>query len=861
MTETWCSDDVTNAFLSLDGYELIPELRMDRTDTERGRGGGLIVYAKCGIPVLKIDKKVLFLQLACFKVSDVTFNLVYRSPNAPIDSIAELSNLVKTAEKNSIFLGDFNLPGINWEVGTSRGREAAFLTAVQDACMEQLIDFPTQVKGNILDLLVTNIPERVGEVFENGRLSTSDHVIIMASVGMGEAMGEDDGDTVKNWRKADWEAMRGELSDRRWVQDLKRLGTGDAWAAFCKKIEECVNRYVPVRRKRNRNRPPWLNQEILRAIRKKKRVWKQVKGGPIPAEYKELEKTVKNMIRTSKRKFEKNLASSKTKNKKPFFAYIKKQTGCRQMVGPLKNGEGKTISDTVGMAEILNKTFQEAFTREDLSSVPEAEDMLPDSILEEIIIRERDVRQKIRNLKKESAAGPDSIGPALLKELQEELVPALTVIFRKSIQEGVVPGDWKVANVTPIFKKGSKAVASNYRPVSLTSVACKVMESIIRDAVTDHLDRHHLIRNSQHGFMKNRSCTTNLLEFLEKATTVVDEGGGYDVIYLDFSKAFDKVPITRLLKKVWAHGIRGRAHAWIRDWLTGRKQRVVLNGRFSSWEDVLSGVPQGSVLGPLLFLIFINDLDTAAAKADLIKKFADDTKLGKRVENEDDRKELQEDLDSVMEWANTWGMAFNVDKCKVMHMGRSNRRYQYTMGGKPLKVTEEEKDIGVYITSNLKPSTQCAAAARTAQAVLGQITRAFHYRDRHTFVKLYQQYVRPHLEFATQAWSPWTEGDKQILEKVQERVVKMVSGLKSNTYEGRLKELEMDTLEERRHQADMCMIRNTYHAWKRGAVPGNLVRKTHGREEPEKWSGPTELEEKARQIGGENQLLLNKSTG
>ena len=164
-----------------------------------------------------------------------------------------------------------------------------------------------------------------------------------------------------------------------------------------------------------------------------------------------------------------------------------------------------------------------------------------------------------------------------------------------------------------------------------------------------------------------------------------------------------------------------------------------------------------------------------------------------------------------MEWARTWGMEFNIEKCKVMHMGRTNPKFKYTMGGRTLKVTSEEKDIGVIITDNLKPSTQCAAAAKTAQTVLGQITRAFHYRDRHIFVRLYQQYVRPHLEFATPAWSPWTEGDKKMLEKVQERAIKMVSGLRANSYQERLKELGMTTLEERRHQADMCMVRNILH--------------------------------------------------
>jgi len=337
------------------------------------------------------------------------------------------------------------------------------------------------------------------------------------------------------------------------------------------------------------------------------------------------------------------------------------------------------------------------------------------------------------------------------------------------------------------------------------------MESLIRDAVTNHLEVNNLIKNSQHGFAKGRSCATNLLEFMERATTVVDGGENFDIIYLDFAKAFDKVPRERLLKKVHAHGIRGKVFTWIKTWLTGRRQRVVLNGKFSSWEEVLSGVPQGSVLGPLLFNIFINDLDDWATGVDILKKFADDTKLGKKITRREHNEELQSALDSLLAWASTWGMQFNMAKCKVMHLGKRNPKFEYKMDGHVLQETTEEKDIGVYITKNLKPAAQCRAAARTAQAVLSQLTRAFHYRDRHVFLRLYMQYVRPHLEFSTQAWSPWHEEDKACLEKVQQRAVKMISGLRANEYEERLKELQLTTLAERRHQAEMGMVHKIMH--------------------------------------------------
>ena len=278
-----------------------------------------------------------------------------------------------------------------------------------------------------------------------------------------------------------------------------------------------------------------------------------------------------------------------------------------------------------------------------------------------------------------------------------------------------------------------------------------------------------------------------------------------DIIFLDFAKAFDKVPVERLLKKVWAHCIRGQLFNWISAWLKERQQRVVLNGEASLWAAVLSGVPQGSVLGPLLFLIFINDLDESGGAAEIILKF-DDTKIAQPIRGDEDRGRLQAALDALTDWADRWGMAFNVQKCKTMHVGFNNPGYEYSMDGKKLETTEEERDLGVIMSRKLKPGQQCAKAARTAQMVLGQKMEGPDFCDKHVFVTLYKTYVRPHLEFAGQAWAPWTAADKDLLENVQRRAVRMVSGLKSANYEDRLRELDITTLEERRHQADMLYV-------------------------------------------------------
>ena len=407
------------------------------------------------------------------------------------------------------------------------------------------------------------------------------------------------------------------------------------------------------------------------------------------------------------------------------------------------------------MYNVLNGYFATVFTQDSSDRIPNLPASTDIPSIDNIQVTPELVSKKIEDLKASNSCGPDNISSFILKTFKQELLTPLTDIYNKSLQSGVVPEDWRIGNVTPIFKKGSKGNPANYRPVSLTSVPCKLLESILKDEVVDHLFSNNLLKDSQHGFMKGRSCTTNLLEFFHTAVDNLDAGNPMDIIYLDFAKAFDKVPTKKLLAKLKSMNINGNILNWISSWLRDRKQRVVLNGEASTWIEVLSGVPQGSVLGPLLFLIFINDIDDAAKYINILRKFADDTKLGHKVITAADCEIVQTQLDSLCSWATTWGMEFNVSKCKVLHVGRRNPNHIYTMNGHNLEVTEWEKDVGVRFDNTLKPSLQCREASRIANAMLNQLTRAFHYRDRNIFVNLYKRYVRVYLEYATPAWNPW----------------------------------------------------------------------------------------------------------
>lgn len=813
ITETWTFEDVQDSEIDMEGYTL---LRKDRVVGDKMRGGGVALYIKNEISIIARDD----LTQANFQESvwcnidiggeTTLIGICYRPPsnNKTCDE-AMYELIAKASSENVLIMGDFNFPELNWAKSESLDDSHPFMECVNDNFLFQGVTECTR-GDNILDLLLTSEENMINNVTVGEPFGSSDHQIIRFNF---IASKEDSGEEFKshNYFKANYERMREEARMINWEGVIMGVDIEVDWNSLKLEIVKLRDTYVPYK-KNQKSRCKWVNRSVIKSRRAKNKAWVKYKDSGKRADLYEKYllklKKCSRLTREAKRSFEQNLANNIKENSKSFFSYVRSKQRTKEKVGPLKDKTGKLINDDILAANLLNEYFSSVFTNENYIDAPEPETFFKGDIQTEgllvIEITEEMVANKLNNLDVNKCPGGDDMHPKLLFELRGELIKPLTKLFNLSISQGVVPSEWREAEVVPLFKKEKKSEPQNYRPVSLTSVICKVMESILKDSILGHLDKFSLISDSQHGFSKGRSCLTNLLDFMEEVTYFLDKGDPVDVIYLDFAKAFDKVPYRRLFNKLKSHGIGGMVADWIKAWLTNRKQKVGINKKYSEWKNVVSGVPQGSVLGPLLFLIYINDLDKGILSK--LEKFADDTKIARSVSNDREVDILREDLSKIFQWSIDWQMLFNLDKCTVMHLGRNNPQNEYTMGNNILKKSKQERDLGVIMDTSGKSTEQCKIAVKKSNAMLGMIKRNINFKSKDVIVRLYKALVRPKLEYCIQAWCPYLKKDIDSLERVQRRATKMIEGYKNMCYEDRLSNTGLMKLEKRRARGDLIQV-------------------------------------------------------
>lgn len=760
---------------------------------------------------------------------------VYRSPNSTDGNASALNTLLRKIcsqrYSHTVIVGDFNYPDINWENWTTASQNennpaVKFIETLHDCYLTQNVSEPTRGRGttnpSLIDLVLTTEEDMVTDIKHTSPLGKSDHAVLTFSL---QCVKEEEKKKFTKWLydKGDYEGMKQYL-DIEWNTIF--LNCGDdmdkQYAAFLDKYKEAREKFIPQKTYTKDNmhsskHKVALDRSILNRIKKKHRCWKRYIETRDQEKYKEYVRE-RNFIRKSTRRIQRekemDIAKQAKTNPKKFWQYVNSKTKTKRAVSELlvpgvydEKGDERLTQNDLEKAEVLSEHFSSVFTEEPTDDIPRIEDKVVDKHLDNITINRAMIQKLLKKLKVNKSPGPDSVHPRVLKELHGVMSEPLAIMMNNSFKLGQVPLEWKNGIISAIYKKGNRKLAGNYRPVSLTSIICKIMESVIRDAITDHLKRNKLFSRNQYGFISGRSTILQLLHVLENWTKILEEGDSIDVIYMDFMKAFDKVPHQRLLGKLKSYGLAGNTLQWITSFLSSRTQKVVINGTSSSPRQVTSGIPQGSVLGPLLFVVYINDLPDATDSPTYL--FADDTKIYRRVTNDQESKELQDDINNLQEWSDRWLLKFHPDKCVHMKIGKNSNR-KYTLGTATqkcqIKQSSCEKDIGIHIDSKLSFLEHISKAVNKANSIMGIIRRTFQYLDEETFLLLYKALVRPHVEYGNTVWNPHFKKDIEIVEKMQRRATKQIPTLKEMSYEDRLRKLNLPTLKFRRMRGDLIEV-------------------------------------------------------
>ncbi len=867
INETWLDDTITDAILVSHpcnskkfAYSVF---RKDRN----ARGGGVCLLIHNNFSSSPVLLSVRFSELEVVSV-DISVNesdkhrvvCVYYphrdvSTAKPLaDCISDLCNVPYTVT----VLGDFNLPHIDWNTfmcpqdGVHNVLLDSFLSnsltqlvdsVTRKSSLTQPVDVSMEDEGNILDLVLSTDENSIADVRVSDVPFPSDHYSVSFSVQA--EVSRSDPRFVKEWKKADYNGISAFLSVLNWNELFASCkDPEDFYNVFLSVMKMCVDGYVPVRRMR-RGFAFRLPRKLRRLRARKKLLWKN-RNSTVDGrrKFQECRREFDRKVKIHAEKLENKCVNSG--NIKHFYDFANSKLKSKQGVAPLKRSDGSVSRDNSEKVEILNSFFCSVFTEDD-GRKPEFETRVREDVkLENISFTPEKVCKVLKSLPNKTSRSPDNLPAFFLKSIAKNhtcsdvncacLCEPLSRIFTVSFYFGVLPNLWLTADVVPLFKKGSVSDAGNYRPVSLTCVCCKIMETVVKNELLVYLLHNDLITRAQHGFLARKSVSTQLLESVNDWTLSAMHRKPVDVIYIDFQKAFDSVSHVKLIQKLVAYGITGYLLCWIKAFLSGRVQRVVIDSFMSTYKNVVSGVPQGSVLGPILFLLYINDLTDLVFDCSVgVKIFADDVKIYSEVESyaeyrflfdvlpysvNSSKHDLYSVLKNVGEWSTLWQLPIAAKKSAVLHFGAKNPRLSYDLNCRELGNVKEFRDLGVIMSSDLKFSQHCNIIAAKAMQRLGILFRAFKTKNWKTLVKAYTTYVRPLLENSTVVWSPHFVQDIECIERVQHnftwRVFKRCftercSNGRHPDYEERCKTLGLQSLELRRLQFDLVMCYRILH--------------------------------------------------
>ena len=771
----------------------------------RENGGGVLIAVRSDLEVthkrisLQNGAEILAIEISIGE-SKCVFCTCYRVGNLGISNhkiIREsIYRFYKSKKPKKIFIiGDFNLSSIVWssdcQTEHTDSIENSFFETFHEFGLVQHISGATHIKGKTLDILLSSHSNLIKDikVLEHNSVCKSDHLPIVFEIKTKVRRKKPTKRKSYNFKRANWEALNRDFSRVDWGAWLDSTDIDLAWKNFKSIFSHFVNKHIQPLTIKSEFQPPWFDSELFQACRKKERARQKFKhSGCMLDEVKFID---------SRREF-KSLGAQKMRDNmynsddpaiitKTFWSHHKFATNTHRI--PDRMHLGSTFRDTsLDKANLFNKYFCDQFSETSSYDVPI--DFSNDAHFD-IDFSPCNVSLMLLRINSNKASGPDGIHGKILKKCASSLTHPLSILFKLSYNTGSLPKEWKLAHVVPIHKKGSKENVENYRPISLTSLVMKSFERIVKDKLISQTS--HLLDDRQHGFLSKKSCTTNMVNFCDSLAVSLNDCVQTDVIYFDFAKAFDSVNHDLILLKLkHLFNIDGRLLKFVKEYLRDREQRVLIGNCVSDCKPVLSGVPQGSILGPILFVLFINDLLRGLSPRTCSALYADDTKIWRRIITEDDIRILQNDITHLNNWALQNKMKFHASKCKVVSVAHRPHlllgilpfiQYHYNLGGKTLDYADSEKDLGVEINCKLNFTDQCTRIYNKANSQFGITRRTCYFvNDVKRKRILYLALIRSQFEHCSPIWRPTRNANKTMLDKLESLQKKCIKWILSEEY-------------------------------------------------------------------------------
>lgn len=831
VTETKLEPSITDNSpkLALDGYSI------ERRDRPNSEWGGCLIYYKNGIALQRrqaLEPTEHEVMISTIKLNSGTLllSLLYRPPSHGSEAIdwytENLDDLQsKTNATTTLLAGDYNAHHREWlqSIRDTDDPGQQTLTLCTTQGLTQLVNGATHQKGNRLDLIMCDMPHLCSEVLITPEVGSSDHYLLKTSVALSAIQEPAAPRQVWIYSRADWDGMREELAAMNWDNMLNPNDPELSCTRMTKAILTAMEHHIPQRTLRNFiGKPEWYNEACEKAQAKKQKTWRQYKAN----------KTPENRFRYNQARngytYVSRQAMSEHKNriKKKMTTELKEGSKLWWWTAKRLMGEGGkcdipllTMGDqTFIRSEEKAECFANIFAEKSTIPQEENEKRIPKvsrkthSTLKKIVFWPKHVRKVLSKLHIDKATGPDSIPARVLRQAAPELAKPFARLFQLLLDKHYMPKQWKVAHVIPCYKKKDKHDPNNYRPVSLLSIISKVMEALINKALWKYICKHRLISDKQFGFRAGYSTADALTYISQNLHDTMDKRQESRLICLDISRAFDRVWHRGLIAKLEALGLKGTLLNWIEDYLTNRELKVTMNGIASSAKPINAGVPQGSILGPLLFIIYIDDLAEKLQNQAIL--YADDSSVLSIIKDRQSRASaattLNKDLEEIQIWASKWNVLFGAAKCKSITISR----LQDAEGNHPslsfmntiLTEVDEVELLGITIRKELTWNHIIKNMATNAGKRLGLLRRVAPYLNPAQRATIYKSMVRSRMEYASTVWMGACPTVLSRLDSIQRRALKII-----NLPADALNRSQIQPLKLRREVGALTLLHRIYH--------------------------------------------------